>query len=96
MSTIRAVTFDFWSTLYVPCDREQLSTVREGRAAVLRDVLAEAGFPFPLNAVQTAFQPPSDFVGPAVTLHDTIDAMCKRLDIGPPREVQRRLVRALD
>lgn len=96
MSAIRAVTFDFWSTLYVPRDREQLDAIREARAAVLRDVLAGAGFPFPLDAVQTAFQPPSDFVGPAVTLDDTIDAMCGRLGAQPSPEVRRRLVRALD
>jgi HAD superfamily hydrolase (TIGR01549 family) len=96
MSAIRAVTFDFWSTLYVPRDRAQLQTVREQRPIVLRDVLTEAGFPFSLDAVRAAYQPPAELVGPAVTLGDTIDAMCQRLDIRPSAEVRRRLVRVLD
>ncbi|MFQ5593915.1 MAG: HAD family hydrolase [Anaerolineae bacterium] len=96
MPTIRAITFDFWSTLYVPRDPAQLRTIREQRPTVLRNTLARAGFPFSIDAVRTAYQPPAALVGPAVTLRDTVDAMCERLDIRPSEEAKGRLVRALD
>lgn len=96
MPTIRAITFDFWSTLYVPRDPVQLQTIREQRPTVLRNSLARAGFPFSLDAVRAAYQPPAAPVGQAVTLRDTVDAMCERLEIRPSAEVQGRLVRALD
>ncbi len=96
MPVIRAVTFDFWSTLYVPQDRGQFQMVRDACPAVLQAVLAEAGFSVNLAAVRAAYVPPAVFGGPAVTLSDTISAMCRQLGIQPTVEVQRRLVRALD
>lgn len=96
MSDIRAVTFNFWSTLYVPRDRAQLHVVRDAGVRVLRDALADAGFSFSLGAVRAAYRPPVAFVGPAVTLRHTVDAVCERLGITPPQAVRHRLVRALD
>lgn len=96
MPTVRAVTFDFWSTLYVPRDRGQLQAIRGQCPMVLWDVLADAGFSLSSDAVRAAYQPPSEFVGPASTQRDAIDEMCERLDIEPPLEVRRRLRRALD
>lgn len=96
MPTIRAVTFDFWSTLYVPADQQQFLALCEGRAALLADVLTEAGFPFPLDTARAAYQPTTELVGPATTLGDTVDAMCERLGIEPPPAVRRQMVRALD
>lgn len=96
MPSVRAVTFAFWSTLYVPRDREQFETVRAVRVTVLRNVLHEAGFSFSLEAVQAAYRPPSAGAGPAVSVDDAVEVVCQRLDIEPSVAVRRRLVRALD
>jgi len=96
MPTIRAVTFDFWSTLYVPADRQRFQAACEDRATLLADALADAGFPFPVDTVRAAFQPPAELVGSAAASGDTVDAMCERLGIEPPPAVRRRLLRALD
>jgi HAD superfamily hydrolase (TIGR01549 family) len=96
MSAVRAVTFDFWSTLYTPRDRAQLEEIRGARATMLHDGLTRAGYAFSSATVSAAFQPPTDRRGPAVTLSDSVAAMCDRLGIGPAPDVRRRLLRSLD
>lgn len=96
MSAIQAITFGFLDTLYVPRDPERREAVRDERPVVLHDVLTDAGFPVSLAAVRAAYRPPAAWTGPAVTVSETVDAMCRRLGIEPAQDVRRRLVRALD
>jgi FMN phosphatase YigB (HAD superfamily) len=54
MGRIRAVTFDFWDTLFPSLGRDGGSTPADYRVAILKDFLAERGREFPVRTLREA------------------------------------------